>query len=74
VCVGASDSTTASNDPNFLRSLCCVRQALPRGARYGPPSYAQHSALGGSLELTGFRTAPRNLFLGGFAIFSGFLN
>jgi hypothetical protein len=30
VCVGASDSTTASDDPNFLRSLCvmCVGRFL----------------------------------------------
>jgi hypothetical protein len=72
VCVGTSDSTTASDDPNFLLFVSCA-PALPRGvpggARYAPPW----------LRAT-FGAAPRNFFLGGFsiladfAIFSGFLN
>jgi hypothetical protein len=41
VCVGMSDSTTVSDDPNFLRSLFHVHRTLPRGVpgggRYGPP-------------------------------------
>jgi hypothetical protein len=40
LCVGASNLTTTSDDHKFLSSLCCVRQAIPRGvpggARYGP--------------------------------------
>jgi hypothetical protein len=78
VCVGASDSTTASNDPNFLRFLCHVHRALswrgPRGGgggggMFGPPSYAQHSG-----------QCPKIFFwavfaiLADFAIFSSFLN
>jgi hypothetical protein len=31
--VGVSDSTTVSDDPNFLRYLCHVRQALFWGQR-----------------------------------------
>jgi hypothetical protein len=49
VCVGASDSTTASDDPNFLRSLCHVHQALswggPRGGQDWPP-LVTHSVRG----------------------------
>jgi hypothetical protein len=36
VCVGASDSTTASDDPNFLLSLCHVHRRFPRGVPGGP--------------------------------------
>jgi hypothetical protein len=47
VCVGASDSTTASDDPSSS-ALCVVcTRALPRGVpgggRYAPPGYAQRS-------------------------------
>jgi hypothetical protein len=44
VCVGASGSTTASDDPSSS-ALCVVCRVLPRGvpggARYAPPGYAQ---------------------------------
>jgi hypothetical protein len=41
VCVGASDSTTASNDPSSS-ALCVVcvgrfPRGVPRGGRYAPP-------------------------------------
>jgi hypothetical protein len=59
VCVGTSDSTTASDDPKFLLSLCRVHWALPRGVPGGagmpPPCYAQRSG--------------QNFFLGVFFIF-----
>jgi hypothetical protein len=46
VCVGASDSTSTSDDP-FSRDVCvvCARR-FPRGVlgggKYAPPAYAQH--------------------------------
>jgi hypothetical protein len=55
VCVGASDSKNASDDINFLRTLCRVHRAPPRGvpggARYAPPNYVQCSALGQHPEI-----------------------
>jgi hypothetical protein len=47
VCVGASGSTTASDDPSSSDLLCHVHRALPRGVPGGPgmppPGYAQRS-------------------------------
>jgi hypothetical protein len=64
VCVGASGSTTASDDPSSS-SLCVVcigrfPRGVPGGA--GMPPW---------LCVT-FGATPRNFFLGVFAIFSGF--
>jgi hypothetical protein len=46
VCVGASDSITVSDDPNFLFCMFHVHRSLPRGVLEGldmpPPGYAQH--------------------------------
>jgi hypothetical protein len=74
VCVGASDSTTASDDPNFLHSLCHVHRALswggPRGGQDFPPW----------LHAESFGETPRKknwavfAILADFSIFSGFLN
>ena len=52
VCVGVSDTTTASED-QYSRGMCvmCIRNFLrgvPGGGRYAPPSYAQHLATGSS--------------------------
>jgi hypothetical protein len=69
VCVGASDSTTASDDPSSS-ALCvmCTRRfprGVPRGVGMPPPGYVQCSKMGSS---------PRQNFFFGvvFAIFSGF--
>jgi hypothetical protein len=79
VCVGASDMTTASDDPSSS-ALCvvCVRH-FPRGVQGGagmPPlvtrSVWQRAVARGSASkffLGGFL-----LFLADFAIFSGFVN
>jgi hypothetical protein len=85
VCVGASDSTTASDDPNFLRSLCHVRRALswggPRGGPGLPPPWLRTtfgSGHPGADRVQG--SAPKFFFwavfaiLADFSIFSGFLN
>jgi hypothetical protein len=45
VCVGASDMTTASDDPSSS-ALCVVcvgrfPRGVPGGGRYAPPGYAQ---------------------------------
>jgi hypothetical protein len=72
VCVGASDTTTASDDPYKLE-LCrcagCFLGGSQGGAGMHPPSYAQRSAPGGSPGLTGFWAAPQNFFLGSFCYF-----
>jgi hypothetical protein len=68
VCVGASDMTTASDDPSSsaLCVVCAGRfpRGVPGGAGMPPLGYAQRSATGGSP-----RAAPRNFFLGGFCYF-----
>jgi hypothetical protein len=68
VCVGASDSTTTSNDPSSS-SLCvvCVGHFLggfEGGPGMPPPGYAQCSALSSS---PGQR--PKNFLGGGFFYF-----
>jgi hypothetical protein len=67
LCVDASDSTTAFDDPNFLSHMCRVHRALPKGvpggARYDPLGYMQHS---------GQRPKKKNWAV--FSIFSGFIN
>jgi hypothetical protein len=73
VCVGASDMTTASDDPSSS-ALCVVcigrfPRGVPGGAGMPPPGYAQRSATGGS---PGQR--PKIFFWVVFAIFSGFVN
>jgi hypothetical protein len=74
VCVGASDLTTASDDPSSS-SLCfmcarCFPRGVSGGRRYVPPWLC-----------LAFRTTPPNLFFGwillffvDFSIFSDFLN
>jgi hypothetical protein len=75
VCVGASDSTNASDDPKFLCSLCHVRRALswggPRGGggKFGPLGYVQCS--GQRLDFFFFVIFA---ILADFVIFSDFLN
>ena len=56
VCVGESDLTTASNDPNFLRSLCRVR--FPKGGQVWPP-----------LVTRSVRGSGPKFFLGRFLLF-----
>jgi hypothetical protein len=68
VCVGASDMTTASDDPSSS-ALCvvcvgCFPRGVPGGGRYAPPGYAQRSATGGSPG-----QCPEFFFLGGFCYF-----
>jgi hypothetical protein len=63
VCVGASDSTTASDDPSSS-ALCVMCIGLPRGVpggggRYGPPGYAQQRS----------GQHPKFFFLGVFLLF-----
>jgi hypothetical protein len=63
VCVGASGSTTASDDLSSS-ALCVVcvglfPRGVPGGGRYAPPGYVQH---------------PKIVFWAVFAIFSGLLN
>jgi hypothetical protein len=61
VCVGASDMTTASDDPSSSALLSCVLGAFLGGSQGGqvcPPW----------LRAT-FGAAPRNFFLGGFCYF-----
>ena len=63
VCVGASDTTTASDDPFTCGSAVCIGR-FPRGGPRGeqvfpPPGYAERSAPGGSPGPTGFGAAPR---------------
>jgi hypothetical protein len=62
VCVGASDMTTASDDPSSsaLCVMCVGRfpRGVPGGGRYAPPGYAQRSG-----------QCPKNFFLGGFFYF-----
>jgi hypothetical protein len=64
VCVGASDTTTASDDPS-TRALSCAPGAFLGGPRGGggagmpPPGYAQRS----------FGAVPRNFFWGRFLLF-----
>jgi hypothetical protein len=62
VCVGASDLTTASDDPSSS-ALCvmCIGlfpRGVPGGGRYAPPGYAQCSG-----------QRPKFFFLGGFCYF-----
>jgi hypothetical protein len=62
VCVGASDTTTASFGPYKLGLCRCIGRFLggsQGGAGMPPPGYAQRSAPGGSLGPTGFGAAPR---------------
>jgi hypothetical protein len=63
VCVSASNSTTASEDPcSSVLCVVCVRRfprGVPGGGKYAPPSLAQR---------------PNFVFWAVFAIFSGFLN
>jgi hypothetical protein len=78
VCVGASDMTTASNDPSS--SVLCVMcigifpRGVPKGGggggRYAPPGYAQRSGQCPKIFFFGHFF----LFLADFAIFSGFVN
>jgi hypothetical protein len=65
VCVGASDSITASDDPKFLHSLCRVRRALSYGGQVCPPWLRVAFK-------SGFGAMPQNCCLGGFCYFSGF--
>jgi hypothetical protein len=60
VCVGASDSTTVSDDPSSSFFVSCVTDDStgPRGGRYAPPGYVQHSG-----------QRPEIFFLGGFFYF-----
>jgi hypothetical protein len=58
VCVGASDSTTASDDPSSS-ALCvvCIGRFLggsQGGPGMAPPGYAQRSAPGAKFFLGGF--------------------
>jgi hypothetical protein len=74
VCVGASDTTTASDGPYKLGLCRCAGRFLggsQGGAGMPPPGYAQRSAPGGSPGPTGFGAAPRKrfFFLGGFCYF-----
>jgi hypothetical protein len=66
VCVGTSDSTTASDDPSSS-ALCvvCTGRFLGGsqgggvgGGRYGPPGYAQRSG-----------QCPEKIFFGWFLLF-----
>jgi hypothetical protein len=77
VCVGASDTTTASDDPYKLELCRCAGRFLggsQGGAGMPPPGYAQRSAPGGSPgPSVGVRgNAPKFFFWAVFAIFSGF--
>jgi hypothetical protein len=78
VCVGTSDSTIASDDPNFLLSLCCVHRALPRGVPGGPsmaPLVTRSRSRRGSGQLPEFIYLwVVFAILAEFDIFSGFLN
>jgi hypothetical protein len=66
VCVGVSDSTTASDDPSSSLFVLCASGAFlggsQGGGRYAPPGYAQCSAMGPG-------AAPRYFVLGGFCYF-----
>jgi hypothetical protein len=66
VCVGASDSTTLSDDP-FSSALCvmCVGH-FPRGGQVCPPSYAQCSTPGIMPRSTGFGGVPHFFCLDDF--------
>jgi hypothetical protein len=75
VCVGASDMTTASDDPSSS-ALCvmCARH-FPRGVPGGegmPPLVTR--SVRGSTPKFFFLGALFLLFLADFAIFSGFVN
>jgi hypothetical protein len=64
VCVGASDTTTASDDPYKLELCRCAGRFLggsQGGAGMPPPGYAQRSG-----------QRPKFFFWAVFAIFSGF--
>jgi hypothetical protein len=79
VCVGASGSTTASDDPSSSALfVSCVSGSLPRGvpggARYAPLGYAQHSTTWAVARGSAPKFFFFFLFLADFAIFSGFLN
>jgi hypothetical protein len=66
VCVGASDLTTASDDPSSsdfcVMCVGCFPRGVPGGGRYAPPGYAQRSTPG----ITG--QCP-NFFFGWFLLF-----
>jgi hypothetical protein len=76
VCVGASDTTTASDDPYKLELCRCAGRFLggsQGGAGMPPPGYAQRSAPGGSPGQRPeffFFFGRFLLFLADFAIFS----
>jgi hypothetical protein len=84
--VGASDSTTASDDPNFLHFLCRVRRALswggPRGGQVPPPPLVTSNVWLWVVAQSrqGSKQCPEICFwavfsiLANFVIFSGFLN
>jgi hypothetical protein len=67
VCVGASDLTTASDDPSSSALCVMCIGIFPRGSQGGqvcpPPGYAR-SAMGSNSG-----QPPRNFFLGGFCYF-----
>jgi hypothetical protein len=72
MCVcGASDSTTASDDPSSS-DVCVVcigifPRGFPGGGRYAPPtSYTQRLATGVSPGLMRFEAAPRKKKFGAF--------
>ena len=62
VCVGASDTTTASNDPFTCGSVVALGAFLG-GSKGGPgmppPGYAERSVPGGSPGPMGFGAAPQ---------------
>jgi hypothetical protein len=67
VCVGASDMTTASDDPSSSALFVVCARCFPRGVPGGgagmpPPGYAQRSG-----------QRPEIVFWAVFAIFSGLL-
>jgi hypothetical protein len=69
VCVGASDTTTASDGPYKVGLCRCVGRFLggsQGGAGMPPPGYVQRSTPG----VRG--NAPKFFFWAVFAIFSGF--
>jgi hypothetical protein len=71
VCVGASGSTTASDDPSssVLCVMCTGRfpRGVPGGGRYAPPGYTTVFGTGHQPRADGVRGSGVN-----FSIFSGF--
>jgi hypothetical protein len=66
VCVGASDSTIASDDPSSSVFVSCASGAFLGGSQGGQvcPPWLR----------TAFGAAPQIFFWAVFAIFSGFVN